>query len=103
MRYLFGEPAVPKDAGICMNNLLTDIDKFDASEFSLLAKEAQLMDPGQRELLLTAWQAIDDAGYSPQQWMNTNTGIFVGGSTIMASLILTVMFKIRVCTAVWAR
>jgi len=78
MRYLFGEPAVPKDAGICMNNLLADIDKFDASEFSLLAKEAQLMDPGQRELLLTAWQAIDDAGYSPQQWMNTNTGVFVG-------------------------
>lgn len=78
MRYLFGEQAVPKDASICMNNLLADIDKFDASEFSLLAKEAQLMDPGQRELLLTVWQAIDDAGYRPKQWMNTNTGVFVG-------------------------
>lgn len=78
MRYLFGDPAVPKDAEICINNLLGDIDKFDAGEFSLLAKEAQLMDPGQRELMLAAWQAIDDAGYSPQQWMNTHTGVFVG-------------------------
>ncbi|UXI00908.1 beta-ketoacyl synthase N-terminal-like domain-containing protein [Photobacterium sp. TY1-4] len=78
MRYLFGEPAVPKDAGICINNLLSDVDRFDAGQFALLAKEAQLMDPGQRELLLSVWQAIDDAGFTPQQWMNTNTGVFVG-------------------------
>ena len=42
--------------------LVDDIDLFDAEFFRISPVEAQLLDPQQRMVLETCWQAVEDAG-----------------------------------------
>ncbi|KHT61511.1 hypothetical protein RJ45_22485 [Photobacterium gaetbulicola] len=78
MSFIMGRQGTPKEGTISVENLFADIDRFEPALFGLLPTEAALMDPSQRELLKVVWQSIDDAGYTPQQWSNTRTGVFVG-------------------------
>jgi FkbH-like protein len=57
---------------------LSDIEMFDPLFFSISPKEAELMDPQHRLFLQEAWQALEDAGYSPQQLEKQKCGVFVG-------------------------
>ncbi len=57
---------------------LEQIDRFDPTFFRIPPKEAELMDPYQRLFLLTAVEAIEDAGYGGNQLAETKTGIYVG-------------------------
>ncbi|ESQ08587.1 MAG: hypothetical protein N838_21930, partial [Thiohalocapsa sp. PB-PSB1] len=57
---------------------LSGIDQFDPLFFSISPREAELMDPQQRLFLQVAWQALEDAGYSPQRLKNSKCGVFVG-------------------------
>ncbi|WP_160670958.1 beta-ketoacyl synthase N-terminal-like domain-containing protein [Clostridium sp. C8-1-8] len=57
---------------------LDEIDKFDESLFRISPKEAILMDPYQRLLLETSYEAIEDAGYGGNAIINSNTGVFIG-------------------------
>lgn len=52
---------------------------FDAEFFNYLPREAELMDPQQRQLLQVAYHALEDAGYPPSQ-KKMNVGVFVGVS-----------------------
>jgi amino acid adenylation domain-containing protein len=52
---------------------------FDAPFFDYSPREAQVMDPQQRVLLETAWQALEDAGYDPETWPG-RIGVFAGAS-----------------------
>ena len=45
--------------------VLEDADHFDASFFSISAKEARMMDPQHRVFLETCWETFEDAGYNP--------------------------------------
>ncbi|MFB6557166.1 polyketide synthase, partial [Streptomyces sp. NPDC056405] len=45
---------------------LEDVDRFDAGFFRITPREAEGMDPQERLFLETCWQAIEDAGYTPQ-------------------------------------
>ncbi|MCE2449788.1 MAG: acyltransferase domain-containing protein [Candidatus Latescibacteria bacterium] len=54
------------------------IELFDSRFFRIAPIEARLMDPRQRMLLETSWQAIEDAGMDPEQLRGSRTGLYAG-------------------------
>src|SRR5262245_37967984 len=54
---------------------------FDAAFFGLTPREAVRMDPQQRWLLETAWEAIQDAGYPLPALAGSGAGVYVGVSS----------------------
>ncbi len=56
---------------------LQDADKFDASFFGYLPKEAALMDPQHRIFLECAYSALEDAGYTSEKYKGL-IGIYGG-------------------------
>ena len=57
------------------------IEQFDSRFFRIAPIEARAMDPRQRMLLETSWQAIEDAGVDPEGLRGSRTGIYAGIST----------------------
>ncbi|MCX7920842.1 MAG: SDR family NAD(P)-dependent oxidoreductase [Clostridia bacterium] len=57
---------------------LSDIDMFDPLFFNISPREAEWMDPQQRRFLQTAWNALEDAGYSDKELNGKKCGVFVG-------------------------
>ncbi len=55
-----------------------DVDKFDPLFFNISPREAMLIDPQERLFLETAWQTIEDAGYSKEAISGRKVGVFVG-------------------------
>src|SRR5262249_37709536 len=54
---------------------IEDADKFDAGFFGLAPREAISMDPQQRVLLETAWQALENAGQAGGGLRRSRTGV----------------------------
>ena len=57
---------------------IADVDKFDPLFFNISPKEAALIDPQERLFLETAWQTIEDAGYTKENISGKRVGVFVG-------------------------
>jgi len=55
-----------KPGYVPVKGLIDDIDKFDASFFGVLPKDAKIMDPQQRIFLELAWEAMERSGYTPE-------------------------------------
>ena len=60
---------------------LKNIDGFDYEFFRISPKEAEIMDPHQRLLLQTSYQAIEDSGYDVDKLNGMNVGIYTGFPT----------------------
>ena len=60
--------------------LLDGVDLFDAAFFQYSPKEAERINPQQRLLLQCAWEALEHAGYVPQQFPGL-IGVYAGSST----------------------
>jgi len=57
---------------------LDDVAKFDRAFFGISRRDAERMDPQERLFLTTCWQAIEDAGYCPDDLAGTAAGVYVG-------------------------
>ncbi len=60
---------------------LTDIDQFDPTFFGISPKEAGYVDPQQRLILETAWEALEDAGLDATTLRGAKGGVYVGISS----------------------
>ncbi|QQS37255.1 MAG: SDR family oxidoreductase [Ignavibacteriales bacterium] len=54
-----------------------EVEMFDAGFFGLSPKEAAIMDPQHRHFLECSWEALEDAGYTPEG-LNGPIGVFGG-------------------------
>ena len=78
---LYTDPEVQSEA--CrFGAFIEDIDLFDAEFFRISPVEAQLLDPQQRLMLETSWQAFEDAGMDPTRLQGSRTGIYIGISNM---------------------
>jgi reducing polyketide synthase SwnK len=78
------------DAGIrgrtyCRQGGFVDsIDSFDASFFNISPREARALDPSQRIMLETCWEAFERAGYTMSGLRGSQTGAYIGISRYSA-------------------
>lgn len=57
---------------------LADVAGFDAEFFQITPREAALIDPQQRLVLETTWEALEHAGIPPHTLAGTDGGVFMG-------------------------
>lgn len=57
--------------------ILPDIDLFDAAFFGYSPREAAATDPQHRLFMECAWEALEDAGYAPEQY-GGRIGVYAG-------------------------
>ncbi|MYF24779.1 MAG: SDR family NAD(P)-dependent oxidoreductase [Nitrospira sp. SB0678_bin_10] len=74
---IFGDDAVQSE-GCRFGAFVDDIELFDDSFFRISPVEAEWLDPQQRMMLETSWQALEDAGIDPEKLRESRTGVYAG-------------------------
>ncbi|RXJ69417.1 hypothetical protein CS022_23870 [Veronia nyctiphanis] len=61
---------------------INDVDKFDSLFFGISPREVAQLDPQERLFMEIAWEALEDAGYTPESLVNQDedrkVGVYVG-------------------------
>lgn len=60
-----------------LGGFLPDLERFDAEFFGITPREAMHLDPRQRLLLESAWEALEDARIPAERLAGTRTGVFM--------------------------
>ncbi|ERN40832.1 polyketide synthase module [Rubidibacter lacunae KORDI 51-2] len=68
----------PGTVGSLRGGFIDGIAEFDAGFFGISAREAAVMDPQQRMLLETSFNALEDGGLTLQSLRGRDVGVFVG-------------------------
>ena len=74
---LFPDDTVQSE-GCRFGAFVDDIDQFDDAFFRISPVEAELLDPQQRMMLETSWEALEDAGIDPEGLRDSRTGVYTG-------------------------
>ncbi|MCP2294152.1 polyketide synthase 12 [Nocardia amikacinitolerans] len=61
-----------------MGGFIDEPGQFDPEFFGISPREAKAMDPQQRMVLETAWQAIEDARIDADRLRGSDTGVYIG-------------------------
>ena len=78
-RALYGDPAREENkTHIKWAGFIDGVDEFDPMFFSISPKEAEMMDPQQRLMMIHIWKALEDAGYAASSLSGSDTAIYVG-------------------------
>ncbi len=75
------KPGRPGKLATKWGGFLDDVELFDAGFFGIASREASRLDPQQRIVLETAWEALEHAGQSPDRLSGSMTGVYLGKSS----------------------
>jgi amino acid adenylation domain-containing protein/non-ribosomal peptide synthase protein (TIGR01720 family) len=68
---------LPPDGKYQRRGYMKDIELFDYKHFNIALGEAMNMDPHQRQLLEVVYEAMENAGYNPDDFSGTDTAVYV--------------------------
>ncbi|MFA7755827.1 SDR family NAD(P)-dependent oxidoreductase [Streptomyces sp. NRRL B-2790] len=74
------DPGTPGKSSTRHGGFLHEAAEFDAGFFGISPREAAAIDPQQRLVLETAWEAFERAGIDPATLRGSRAGVFIGAT-----------------------